>query len=216
MEERDLRQVSEVEKDAFPTQFPPTSFRRELRKRIARYLIVARGDVHGRPSPGLPPLPNSEVESVDGPLLNRLVRGARGVWRRHAVSWRPGEELVAGFVGLWYVVDEAHIVSIGVRSEYRGLGLGEMLLISAIVQARQMKSRVMILEVRMSNYVAQNLYKKYGFTKRGVRKGYYSDNREDALIMTTTPLDTDDYARNLERLADAHESRWGRSPRSTS
>ena len=91
-----------------------------------------------------------------------------------------------------------------------------MLLISAIVQARQMKSRVMILEVRMSNYVAQNLYKKYGFTKRGVRKGYYSDNREDALILTTTPLDTDDYARNLERLADAHESRWGRSPRSTS
>jgi ribosomal-protein-alanine N-acetyltransferase len=132
------------------------------------------------------------------------------------VSWRPGEELVAGFVGLWYVVDEAHIVSIGVRSEYRGLGLGEMLLISAIEQARQMKSRVMILEVRMSNYVAQNLYKKYGFTKRGVRKGYYSDNREDALIMTTTPLDTDDYARNLERLDDAHESRWGRSPRSTS
>ena len=216
MEERDLRQVSEVEKDAFPTQFPPTSFRRELRKRIARYLIVARGDVHGRPSPGLPPLPNSEVESADGLLLNRLVRGAREVWRRHAASWRPGEELVAGFVGLWYVVDEAHIVSIGVRSEYRGLGLGEMLLISAIEQARQMKSRVMILEVRMSNYVAQNLYKKYGFTKRGVRKGYYSDNREDALILTTTPLDTDDYARNLERLADAHESRWGRSPRSTS
>ena len=209
MEERDLRQVSEVEKDAFPTQFPPTSFRRELRKRIARYLVVARGDVHGRPSPDLPPLPSSEVESSDSPLLDRFMRGARGVWRRHAASWQPGEELVAGFVGLWYVADEAHIVSIGVRSEYRGLGLGEMLLISAIEQARQMKSRVMTLEVRMSNHVAQNLYKKYGFTRRGVRKGYYSDNREDAVIMTTTPLGTDDYARSFRALSIAHEHRWG-------
>ena len=209
MEERDLRQVSEVEKDAFPSQFPPTSFRRELRKRIARYLVVARSDVHGRSSPDLPPLPVSEGEQADGPLLNRLVRGARGVWKRHGASWRPGEELVAGFVGLWYVVDEAHIVSIGVRSEYRGLGLGEMLLISAIEQTRQMKSRVMTLEVRMSNYVAQNLYKKYGFTKRGVRKGYYTDNREDALIMTTTPLGTDDYARSFKALSIAHEHKWG-------
>ena len=209
MEERDLRQVSEVEKDAFPSQFPPTSFRRELRKRIARYLVVARSDVHGRPSPDLPPLPHSEVESPNGPLLNRLVRGARGAWRRHAASWRPGEELVAGFVGLWYVVDEAHIVSIGVRSEYRGLGLGEMLLISAIEQTRQMKSRIMTLEVRMSNYVAQNLYKKYGFTKRGVRRGYYTDNREDALILTTNPLNTDDYARSFKALSIAYEHKWG-------
>ena len=209
MKERDLRQVSEVEKDAFPSQFPPTSFRRELRKRIARYLVVARSDVHGRPSPNLPLLPHSQDESVDGPLLNRLVRGARVVWRRHAATWRPGEELVAGFIGLWYVVDEAHIVSIGVRSEYRGLGLGEMLLISAIEQARQMKSRVMTLEVRMSNYVAQNLYKKYGFTRRGVRKGYYTNNREDAVIMTTTPLGTDDYARSFRALSIAYEHKWG-------
>ena len=116
---------------------------------------------------------------------------------------------MAGFVGLWYVADEVHIVSIGVRSEYRGLGLGEMLLISAIEQARQMKTRVMTLEVRMSNYVAQNLYKKYGFTRRGVRKGYYTDNREDALIMTSTPLGTDDYARSFRALSIAHEHRWG-------
>ena len=215
MVERDLRQVSEVEKDAFPTQFPPTSFRRELGKKIARYLVVARGDVHGRPSPDLPPLPVSEVESPNGPLLNRLVQGARGVWRRHAATWRPGEELVAGFVGLWYVADEAHLVSIGVRSEYRGLGLGEMLLISAIEQARQMQSRVMTLEVRMSNHVAQNLYKKYGFTERGVRRGYYSDNREDALIMTTTPLNTDDYARSFRALSLEHERKWGGFARRT-
>ena len=147
-------------KNAFPTQFPPTSFQRELRSKVARYLVAARVDVHGHPSPALPPLPEHQVEPVNGPLLNRLVRGARGVWRRHAATWRPGEELVTGFVGLWYVADEAHIVSIGVRSEYRGLGLGEMLLISAIEQARQMKSKVMTLEVRISNHVAQNLYKK--------------------------------------------------------
>ena len=131
------------------------------------------------------------------------------MWGRHGASWSPGQELVTGFVGLWFVADEAHIVSIGVRSEYRGLGLGEMLLISAIEQSRKMKSRVMTLEVRTSNHVAQNLYKKYGFTKRGVRKGYYSDNREDALIMTTTLLDTDDYARSFRALSIEHEHRWG-------
>ncbi len=209
MEERHLRQVSEVEKDAFPTQFPSTSFRRELRNKTAQYLVAARSDVHGRPSPDLPPLPDYPVESPNGPFLNRLARSARGVWRRHADTWRPGEELVTGFVGLWYIADEVHIVSIGVRSEYRGLGLGEMLLISAIEQARQMRSEVMTLEVRISNHVAQNLYKKYGFTKQGVRKRYYSDNREDALIMTTTPLHTEEYARRFRSLSIEYERRWG-------
>ena len=146
-------------------------------------------------------------------MLERLVTGARRVWRGRNPSWQPGDDLIVGFVGLWYMVDEAHIVSIGVRSEYRGLGLGELLLISAIEQAIEMESRMVTLEVRMSNYVAQNLYKKYGFTERGVRKGYYSDNREDALIMTTGAIESDEYREELKGLIDSHEERWGASAR---
>ncbi len=218
MEERDLGQTAEVEKDAFPTLFPPTSFRRELRNRIARYLVLSRrGEVRGDEADLPPlPLPDATGESGDGPLFNRLVTGARQMWRGRNPSWQPGEDLIVGFVGLWYMVDEAHIVSIGVRSEYRGFGLGELLLISAIEQAIEMDSRVVTLEVRVSNYVAQNLYKKYRFTERGTRKGYYSDNREDALIMTTEPIRSDSYRDYLEDLVVSHEGRWGTSPRQIS
>ena len=217
MEERDLGQAAEVEKDAFPTLFPPTSFRRELRNRIARYLVLSRRGESSGDEGDLPPLPNeAPTETPNGPLFNRLVTGARQMWRGRNPSWIPGEDLIAGFVGLWYMVDEAHIVSIGVRSEYRGFGLGELLLISAIEQAIEMDSRVVTLEVRVSNYVAQNLYKKYRFTERGTRKGYYSDNREDALIMTTEPIRNDSYREYLRDLVASHEERWGPSPRQIS
>ena len=203
MDERDLNQAAEVEKDAFPTLFPSTSFRRELNNKIAHYLVLSRPD-DGRPTdPNLPPLPQRGLRS-DGPLLNRI---ARRVWRQRNPSWRPGEDFIAGFVGVWHIADEAQIVSIGVRTEYRGLGLGEMLLLSTLEQAITHELRHVTLEVRVSNRIAQNLYKKYGFTERGLRKGYYTDNREDALIMTTPLILTDTYKANLRELAAAHQSR---------
>ena len=213
MEERDLAQTAEVEKDAFPTLFPPTSFRREMRNKLARYLILSRnGDAAGHDC-GLPPLPDAAGGGQTGPLLNRLMMGARHMWTQRSRTWEPGQEFIAGFVGLWYMVDEAHIVAIGVRREYRGLGLGELLLIAAIEQAIEMESRVVTLEVRVSNYIAQNLYKKYGFTERGMRKGYYTDNREDALIMTTSPIEDEAYQDDLRGLIAAHETQWGPSAR---
>ena len=211
MEERDLSQTAEVEKDAFPTLFPTTSFRRELNNKIAHYLVLARNDEVRSPDPALPPLPYSESHSDNGrPLLNRMVSGAaRRIWRQRNPSWQPGDEFIAGFVGIWYMVDEAHIVSIGVRTEYRGLGLGELLLLSSIERAIEHKLRHVTLEVRVSNHVAQNLYKKYGFTERGLRKGYYTDNREDALIMTTPLIMTNSYQTSLRELAEAYETRRG-------
>ena len=208
MEERDLNQTAEVEKDAFPTLFPSTPFRRELNNQVARYLVVSRRDRSEFPDPTLPPLPYPDIYSENGrPLLNRMVSGARRIWRQRNPSWQPGDEFIAGFVGIWHMVDEAHIVSIGVRTEYRGLGLGELLLLSAIEQAIETKSRRVTLEVRVSNHIAQNLYKKYGFTERGVRKGYYTDNREDALIMTTPLILTGSYKTRLRDLSAAYESR---------
>ena len=125
MEERDLNQAAEVEKDAFPTLFPSTSFRRELNNKIARYLVLSRRDEGGHPDPSLPPLPYPGARSDNGrPLLNRMVSGARRIWRQRNPSWQPGDDFIAGFVGIWHIADEAHIVSIGVRTEYRGLGPG--------------------------------------------------------------------------------------------
>ena len=87
------------------------------------------------------------------------------------------------------------------------------MLIAAIEQATHMEARVVTLEVRVSNFVAQNLYKKFGFSERGIRKSYYTDNREDALIMTTDPLNTSDYSQRFVELVQAHQSRWGRADR---
>ena len=209
MEERDLDQTAEVEKDAFPSLFPSTSFRRELNNKIAHYLVVTRSDEGQSPDTSLPPLPYTEERPHNGqPLLNRMVSGAtRRIWRQRNPSWQPGDEFIAGFVGVWHMVDEAHIVSIGVRTEYRGLGLGELLLLAAIKQAIEYELRHVTLEVRVSNHVAQNLYKKYGFKERGLRKGYYTDNREDALIMTTPLIQTQTYKTLLQDLTAVYESR---------
>jgi [ribosomal protein S18]-alanine N-acetyltransferase len=95
------------------------------------------------------------------------------------------------------MVDEAHICTLAMRAEWRGRGLGELLLLSLIEQAIEHQAAVVTLEVRVSNLRAQSLYTKYGFAFVGERKRYYSDNQEDALIMTTAPVTSEDYARLL-------------------
>ena len=116
---------------------------------------------------------------------------------------------IAGYVSVWYQGDEAHIVEIAVRETLRGNGIGELLLIGSLRAAVRRGSRVMTLEARVSNFIAQRLYEKYNFQSVGIRKGYYSDNREDAVIMTTTPINADDYGRLFRGLQATWESRWG-------
>ncbi len=89
----------------------------------------------------------------------------------------------AGYAGMWTVIDEAHITNIAVRTAYRGRKLGERLLSELLDQAQQLGLERATLEVRVSNRVARNLYTKMGFREVGIRKGYYSDNNEDAVIM---------------------------------
>jgi len=71
----------------------------------------------------------------------------------------------------------------------------------------------MTLEVRESNWVAINLYRKYGFEQKGLRKAYYADNREDALIMTTEPILRPEYREFFVALAREHTARWGAAER---
>lgn len=114
-----------------------------------------------------------------------------------------------GYGGLWMVLEEGHICTLAVRPAWRGRGLGELLLAGLVERARERGAEVMTLEVRVSNVTAQNLYLKYGFRVAGRRKGYYSDNREDALIMTTesiaTPAYRETFATLTERLRERLE-----------
>jgi ribosomal-protein-alanine N-acetyltransferase len=90
---------------------------------------------------------------------------------------------VAGYAGMWLIMDEAHITNIAVRARYRGRKLGERLLRQMQAAAVFLGAERMTLEVRVSNVIAQRLYAKLGFIPAGLRKGYYTDNGEDAMIM---------------------------------
>ncbi len=100
---------------------------------------------------------------------------------RYYVAEYQGQ--IIGYAGIWLIVDEGHVTNIAVHPEYRGLHLGESLLLTLMGSCRQHSIRRITLEVRVSNHVARNLYEKFGFTSVGVRKGYYTDNNEDAIIM---------------------------------
>jgi [ribosomal protein S18]-alanine N-acetyltransferase len=90
---------------------------------------------------------------------------------------------IAGYGGMWIIMDEAHITNIAVTGKYRGNKLGERLLSEMQRTAAFLGAVRMTLEVRKSNLIAQNLYNKLGFRSVGVRPKYYTDNNEDALIM---------------------------------
>ncbi len=90
---------------------------------------------------------------------------------------------IIGYVGIWVVLDEAHVTNVGVLPEYRGKGIGELLMRSIMAVAKTRGAKRMGLEVRKSNFVAQNLYSKLGFEPVRIRRRYYIDDGEDAVIM---------------------------------
>lgn len=90
---------------------------------------------------------------------------------------------VAGYAGLWHVVTEGHITNIAVRPDKRRQGVGAMLLEKLIDTAYEREMIGMTLEVRVNNYDAQRLYSKNGFKLERIRKNYYSDTHEDAIVM---------------------------------
>ena len=93
------------------------------------------------------------------------------------------DEKIAGYVGIWFVVDEGHITNVAVHENFRGKKIGDKLIKRLIEVCKDNNIVSMTLEVRASNVVAQNLYRKYGFKMAGIRKEYYSNNKEDAIIM---------------------------------
>ncbi|MFN8530813.1 MAG: ribosomal protein S18-alanine N-acetyltransferase [Anaerolineae bacterium] len=91
--------------------------------------------------------------------------------------------VIVGYGGLWNIVDEAHISTIATHADYRGRGWGEILLLGMLRKACTLNAAYVVLEVRVGNTVAQNLYKKHGFVSWGVKPRYYHNNGEDAYDM---------------------------------
>jgi ribosomal-protein-alanine N-acetyltransferase len=108
--------------------------------------------------------------------------------------------VVVAFGGIWLMVDEAHITTFAVDPAWRRRSIGERLLVGLLDASMARRAREATLEVRLSNVAARRLYEKYGFRPVGIRPRYYSDNGEDALIMTTEPLDEPPMRERLARL----------------
>lgn len=103
---------------------------------------------------------------------------------RYYCAKTQNNELVA-YAGIWNIIDEAHITTIAVKPEFMRKHIGEALIVKILEDCYNNKIKYLTLEVRESNVPAIELYKKYGFSSLGTRKGYYQDNNENALIMWT-------------------------------
>lgn len=119
-------------------------------------------------------------------------------WVAEAVL-ADGQRGVIGMLVMWLIVDEVHIGTIAVHPERRGKGIARRLLARALLSAQAEGVEKAFLEVRRSNLAAQKLYARFGFEMTDVRKRYYIDNNEDALLMTLEPLQPE----ALQRLVDA-------------
>ena len=128
---------------------------------------------------------------------------------RNRVAPPSGKQYVAGFAGFWIMAGEAHIVNFAVRQSYRRKGIGELLLISLIDLARELNSLLIPLEVRASNRAALSLYRKYGFSQTGLRRGYYSDYSADVVIMTVENIGSASFQERLNHQKQAHSKKWG-------
>lgn len=104
---------------------------------------------------------------------------------------------VVGYAGMWIIMDEAHITTLAVHPDYRRQHIGERLLLALLEIATARRARHATLEVRETNLSAQRLYTKYGFYTVAVRKGYYTDTGENALIMWTPTLQSPEYQQIL-------------------
>jgi len=205
----DIPQVLEVEKESFPTMWPPTAFKRELQQnQLAHYIAV----VERNPSFEAPLQSPMEAPKRTG-AFERLFGEVRHLLGSEEDSPLPPPEqraeLVIGFIGVWLLPDEAHIVTFGVRQSRRRQGVGELLLISAIELAQAKGQEAVTLECRVSNEPALALYEKYGFEKVGLRPRYYSDDREDAYVLTVGSVVTDKYHAGFEQLKAEHRDRYG-------
>ncbi len=178
MREADIPTVQEIERRIFSTPWPRNAYNRELSSRNSAYYIVLRRD-GSLPGDG-PPVGPSPGE-----------------------AGRPGDQIV-GYGGMWRMYDEAHVTTIGVRHDIQHSGFGRIIFAGLVQAAYDMGAKWITLEVRSSNDNAMRLYEAYGFKVIGRRRGYYTDNGEDAIVMWSDSIYSPRFRRafevNLERI----------------
>jgi len=176
-------------------------------------------------NPGTPVLRVRPMTAADLPAVHLIERASfttpwpPQAYRQELESNRLSHYLVAligdqivGYGGIWLMVDEAHVTTFAVHPAYRRRRIGERMLIALLDLALDRQAREATLEVRLSNLAARRLYEKYGFRPVGIRPRYYSDNQEDALIMTTEPLTTPAMCERIARLRAAVDAAPAPSP----
>jgi ribosomal-protein-alanine N-acetyltransferase len=172
MREEDVNEVYELDRLSFPTPWPVSTYRHEIKNKNSYLYVLERYDRY---------VPPRAAPSMN--LFQRLFGDA-------SQPQQVNSDRLVGYSGMWHVADEVHLSTIAVHPEWRGLNLGELLVWNVIRHAFRLQASMVTLEVRISNQVAQKLYRKYGFVIVGRRKSYYQDNNEDAYLMTVTPLNT--------------------------
>jgi len=186
MAEADIPQVYAIDHAAFPAESlfrPYSSYGREMQNSMAHYVVACV------------PSPRRDRE-LHRSWLQRFI-SEPPLLGRHPTMPR---ELVVGFAGFWVLLDEAHVIAIAVRKPYLRQGIGEGLLLSVVDMSLKLQTRVVTLEVRESNHAAQEMYLKHGFRLVGKRPRYYSDNQEDAVLMSIEDLHAHDFQSGFTRL----------------
>ncbi|MFC1941050.1 ribosomal protein S18-alanine N-acetyltransferase [Chloroflexota bacterium] len=196
--------MTEIDCETFPSQWPPPNYQHELRNRLNHY-IVSCDEEKTVAEYERKTFSEKDLTEPASPL-KRLISRLRLLSNKPPP---PSGEHIVGFAGFWILGEEAHITNIAVREAYRRQGIGKLLLISLIVLATELKARIITLEVRVSNTTAQSLYTKYGFAQAGIHRGYYLDNREDALLMSTQDITSAAFQTHLQQLKQVCSRRCG-------
>lgn len=158
---RDIDQVCVIDEASFRPAWPAHSYRHEINESLISFMVV--------------------LETVQRVMVSG--------WRAWLKRWQGDpttavlQPVIVGYGGLWKVEQEAHISTIASHPDHRGKKYGELLLVAMLKRAIMLGAGYVVLEVRVSNAIAQALYRKYGFEIHGVKKNYYHHDREDAYDM---------------------------------
>lgn len=167
----DVDQVSDIERQAFPIPWSPLTYVYEIKQNRDSYMGVVE-------------LPNQPAPSLVGTPMERFQ-----VLLRPFRAHRTSRYTVVSYGGMWFKHGEAHISTIASHPAYRSQRLGELMLLGLVAQGVALQADQIVLEVRVGNRVAQNLYLKYGFEVVELIPQYYYDNREDAYLMAIRTVD---------------------------
>ena len=203
MIESDITEISEIDKEAFPgeSMFRPfSSYKAEIHNSSVHYSVVCTNESVK--------LRTEEIKTEKISWFKRLRRLRKTESSELQTNDSYTGQHIIGFVGLWIMLHEAHITAIATRDNYRRRGIGEALLISAVETSISSGAQMITLEVRISNTIAQALYLKYGFHIAGKRIRYYSDNNEDALLMSIETINSASFQSQFRRLKEAYNRNW--------